>query len=240
MKFPILAFLGLSLLGFPSETQKPSGGYSQSYVILIKGIPAGSETVTETTNEAGDLVSSSDHEIFVTDGLDTKRMAFSTQMVLSKTSGIPTSYTYKYTTGSTGDSYEVTVKNSIITRTLNRGGRTNQVNIPVPANMVLVDFNVYHHYDYLVRKYDSAKGGRQLFSDFVPLIGDHIPLALTYLENGTLNSEKGPVPAKNYKVEFEGIWSGNLLTDAHGRLIKLSVPAQDLEVVRKDLVASNN
>ena len=238
MKSINLIWLSALVFAIPGDAQDASSGYSQSYAILIKGALAGSETVTETTSESGDLVSVSDHEIFVSDGLETKRMTFSTKMVLAKSSWTPISYTYKYTSGDTGDSYEVAVKNAKISRILNRGGRTSEVDAPIPLNMVIVDYNVYHQYDYLIRKYDVKKGGRQLFADFVPLIGDDIPLALTFLGNVDLNYERGSIPSRNYKIEFIGIWSVSLFVDADGRLLRLLIPSQDLEVVRKDLLPS--
>ena len=240
MKSKNIIWLSVFFFAISADAQNAASGYSQSYAILIKGALAGNETVTETTSESGDLVSTSDHEIVVTDGLETKRMTFSTKMVLAKGTWTPVSYTYKYTTGAIGDSYEVAIKNAKISRILTRGGRTSEVNVPVPLNMVIVDFNVYHQYDYLIRKYDAAKGGRQLFADFVPLIGDDIPLALTFLGNVDLNFEKGTIPARNFKIEFVGIWNGSLFVDADGRLLRLLIPAQDLEVVRKDLLVSTN
>ncbi|MBN1566745.1 MAG: hypothetical protein JXA73_02795 [Acidobacteria bacterium] len=235
-----LAWLCLLICSFPAAAGNESSGYFQSYAILIRGVPAGSETVTETIDESGNLISASDHELIISDGLETKRTTFSTKMVLDKNSWTPISYTYKYTTGTTGDSYEVMVKDGAVTRTLNRGGRSDEVHAPVPLNMVIVDYNVYHHFDYVVRKYDMTKGGRQLFADFIPLIGDNIPLALTFLGNADLASEKESIRAGNYKIEFVGLWSGNLFVDANGRLLRLFLPAQDLEIVRKDLLVSSD
>ena len=210
--------------------------YSQSYVILIKGSPAGSETVTESKSASGDLISSSEHEIAVSDGLDTKRMTFTTKLVLSKSTGTPISYAYKYTTGGTGDFYDVAVKDSQIVRVLSKGGHTSESSLPLPPNMVLVDFNVYHQYDYLIRKYDAKKGGRQVFADYLPPIGNDLPIAVTYLGDVDIPTEKGPLPTKNFKVEIVGIMNNSLFVDKEGRLVRLLIPAQDLEVLRKDLI----
>ncbi len=213
--------------------------YTQSYAILLKGALAGSETVTEKSGDAGDLVSTSDHEIFVTDGLQTKRMAFSTKMVLSKGTLTPVSYTYRYTTGNAGDSYDVVIKDAQIFRTLNRGGRTSEVTVPFQPNTVILDINVYHQYDYLIRKYDIKRGGRQLFANFVPVVGNDIPLALTFVGNESLAVKNGSIPVRNFKVEFVGIFTGTASMDKDGRLVHLLIPAQDLEVVRKDLLSDN-
>ncbi len=214
-----------------------AGNYSQTYAILIKGEVAGHESVMEKTAENGDLVVTSEHDLMITDRLETKRMAFSTRMVLAKGSLKPISYLYKYAAGDAGDFCEVVVKDSQLTRVLNRGGRISEVTVPFKPEMVILDFSVYHHYDYLIRKYDVRKGGRQLFLDFVPPVGDAIPVALTMQEAATLDRGKEKLPVSIFLVEFVGIYTGIVTADKDGRLVRLVIPAQDLEVVRKDLLA---
>ncbi len=242
MKFPIIASLllaeALCAASARAEGNEPS--YRQSYVILIKGDIAGSENVTEGRDGDGNILSASDHEVFVTDGLGTKRMAFATKLQLAKESYAPLHYSYRYTTGESGDSYEVVVKDGQINRTLIRNGRMSEAKALLKPDTIILDFNVYHQYDYLVRRYDAAKGGRQLFSDFVPLIGSDIPIALTSLGNGELRHEKGSLAVSNYKIEFVGISGGSLSVDKNGRLVRLVIPNQDLEVLRKDLLPAKS
>ena len=101
-------------------------------LILINGDPSGSETVVEK-NAAMGADSASDHEIIVSDGIQTNRMAFTTKMVFSKSTGKLEFYNYRYTTGNSGDSYEVAIKKNQITRTLNRGGHTSEVTDSISA-----------------------------------------------------------------------------------------------------------
>jgi hypothetical protein len=237
MRFANFFWLGILVLyALPAGAGDKAPAYTQSYAILIKGEIAGTEKVTETVSEAGDVLSASEHEIYVTDGLGTKRMAFTTKMLLAKKTYAPISYSYRYTSGDAGDSYEVAVKGALIRRTLTRSGRTSEVTAPVQPNTVILDFNVYHHYDYLVRRYDAAKGGRQIFSDFVPLIGNDIQLGMTLMGETELKYEKGSVAVSSYSIEFVGIAGGTLFVDKNKRLVRLVIPAQDLEVVRKDLL----
>jgi hypothetical protein len=235
-----ISSLGLALLVLllpsASMAKDAPSSYSQSYLVLIKGDVAGSETVTEKTSAAGELVSTSEHEMIVSDGLQTNRMTFSTRMVLAKTTGAPVSYSYWYTSGNTGDSCEVTIANGQATRTLSRGGRTDQVTAPFEPGMVLLDFNVYHHYDYLIRKYDMKKGGRQTFADFIPVIGTDIPIALTLLGESKQEMKNGALPVREFRVEIVGIWSGSMTVDKEGRLVRLLIPTQDIEAVRRDLM----
>jgi hypothetical protein len=230
----LVAFL--LLLMAPEFGRCASSSYSESYTILMKGTIAGSETVTEKTESGGEVVSTSDHEMLVSDGMQTKSMTFSTRMVMAKNTGVPSSYSYWYTSGNSGDSYEVTIKNGQITRVLNRGGNVSEVTIPLQPDMVFVDFNVYHQYDYLIRKYDAKKGGRQTFQDFIPLIGNDIPVALTYVGESKLDRKTGALPVRNFRIEFVGIWGGTLSVDKDGRLVRLLIPRQEIEVVRQDLL----
>jgi hypothetical protein len=228
-------WLNLFIFAAAASAQSAPSGYSQSYVLFMKGAPAGIERVTERTSDSGDLVSESDHEINMTDGLETKSMAFSTKLVLAKGAWTPKFYSYRYKTGDNPDGYEVTVQNGRIRRVLTRGGSTNEVEVAAPLNLVIVDFNVYHHYDYLIRRYDFKLGGRQVFADFVPLIGTDIAVALTFLGDADLTHSRGTVPTRNFKIDFVGVWGGSLFVDKEGRLVRLQIPAQDLEVVRADL-----
>jgi len=209
--------------------------YNQTYAIFIKGAPAGTETVNEQWDSSGKLLATTQSEIFLDDGLERKRMAFETRLVLTK-AYVPVTYSYRYTSGATGDGYEVAVKDGRILRTLMRGGRTTEASVALQPGVVILDFSVYHQFDYVIRKYDVKKGGRQTFTNFIPLIASDIPLAITRMEDGEIQHSKGALPVHAFRVEFVGVWAAMLETDREGRLVRLQVHDQDLEVVRKDLV----
>jgi hypothetical protein len=236
MSVQLLRLVILLGLAFPLRASDTTPSYSQSYTIIIKGVQVGSESVKESADKEGNRVSSSAHEILVTDGLETKRMAFETEMVLEKGSSTPSRYLCRYTSGASRDWYEVKIKGNRITRVLNRGGHAGEVSASWTPDTVLVDFSVYHHYDYLVRRYDSKKGGRQEFKNFIPVIGTEIPLLLTRLADSTLEIGDAGVPVRNFRVDFTNIFSATLSVDKAGRLVRLTVPEQDLLVVRTDLV----
>jgi hypothetical protein len=229
-------FLGLALLLFPLNGAPSNPHYSQTYTILLRGVPSGIESVAEEWGKDGSLISSSESEIFITDGFETKRLAFVTRMALSKSNLVPISYSYRYTSGPSKDGYEVTVKDGQLKRTLIRAGHSSEITATLASDATILDFNVYHQYDYLLRKYDMKKGGRQSFHNFIPLIGGEIPLSISQLDDTNLQHVKGSLPVRNFKVEFAGIWSGTVSIDKGGRLVRLVVRDQDLEVVRKDLL----
>jgi hypothetical protein len=212
------------------------GSYSQTYSILLRGAPAGAEVVAERIDEQGNTVTSSEHEILITDGLEAKRMAFTTSLVLAKGTFSPIQYKFQYTSGELRDSCEVTVKGGEITRILNRAGHASEITTRAKAGFVILDFSVYHQYDWIVRKYDFKKGGRQSFANFIPLIGSDVPLSLTLLPDSNLSVGSTSIAVRNFKVDVNGLWTGTLTTDKNNRLVRLVIPAQDLEVIRKDLM----
>jgi hypothetical protein len=223
----------LAGLSFQAEST-PS--YRQVYSIFIRGAVAGTESVNEIKDKDGNRVVASQHELLLSDGLEMKRMAFETTMAYAGSTLVPLRYSFKYLSGALKDYYEVTIKDSRITRVLSRGGNIIESSGTWQAGMLILDFNVYHQYDTLSRLYDFKKGGRQLFNDFMPVIGGELPLAVTWLEDSRLEYAKGSIPVRNFKIEFVGVRTGVFSTDMEGHLVRLVMREQDLEVVRKDLV----
>ncbi len=229
----LIAVTGWNIAAFAAGD--PYVSYSQTYIIVLNGSRAGTERVIERVGEDGSIHATSSHEILVSDGLETKRLAFETEMTLQKGTFLPTQYSCRYTSGDTRDSYEVTVRNGQIVRTLTRSGRTSESMLPFHPGFVIVDFNVYHHYDYLFRKYNLKRGGRQTFQNFLPLISAEIPIALTRLQDSEIPSGQSSVQVQNFRIEFVGSWTGIASCDKAGRLVRLLLQEKGLEVLRKDL-----
>lgn len=232
---PVLLWItGWALAGLQAAAQK-APEYTQTYAIYIRGEFAGSEKVTEAADEQGNLVSVSEHEVQMLDGLELKRLAFTTSMMLAKGGVVPVDYRLQYTSGTSGDYYEVKVQGTSIRRILSRGGKVSEVEQQAGPDTVIFDFNVYHHYDYLIRRYDFRKKGRQLFRNFVPVVGGEIPLVLTYLDDGELDYGRGKMPVRNFRIELVGVFTGALSVDRDNRLVRLVVREKDLEVLRQDI-----
>lgn len=213
--------------------------YSQTYVIFLDGSRAGKEVVAENPDEKGDRIVESENEIYVSDGMETKRMAFTTRLARDRKTLKPKSYSYQYRTGDTGDSCEVVIEGDTITRTLRRGGETSVVTGIFKPDTVILDFNVFYLYGSLARKYDAHKGGRQVYSGFIPVIGNDIPTALTYLGESQLLLARGNLAIRNYKIEYVGLRNGTLSVDSGGELVRLTMPDQKLEVIREDVLPAN-
>jgi hypothetical protein len=162
-------------------------------------------------------------------------MSYETETVRARRTLAPLRYSCRYTSGAAHDSYEVKVEKGRIHRVLKRGGRTSEVTAPLQPGMVILDFSVYQHYEYVAGRYDFKKGGRQSIPNFSPVTGADIPIVLTYLKDSDLESPGGSFPVRNFRVDFIGISGGTLSVDKSGRLVRLVIPQQDLEVLRSDL-----
>jgi hypothetical protein len=215
--------------------QAPAGPptYTQAYEVILRGQPAGTEVVSERTDKDGNFVSTSEHDILVSDGLETKRVAFTTELVRAKRSQAPIRYEMRYTSGESHDSCVVTVAGSQLVRTLVRGSRKSEKAAPLEPSTVIVESNVYHLYEQLVQKYDAKKGGRQIFQAYLPPIGSGIPAALSLLGEEDVTTPSGTLHIRNFKFEFIGLTNALLSVDKSGRLVRFYNPEQELEVIRK-------
>ena len=228
-----IAFFFVVFSPMPVSADDP---YTQTYVILINGIKSGVETVTEEIDRSGNIISTSEHELFLDDGSAKNHMVFSTRMVLSKGAKNIRTYVCQYKTGQSGDSYEVSIQNGRITRVLSRNGQPGVVVSPFMSNMVIVDFNVYHHYEYLLRRYDRRKKGIQDFSNYIPVIGNDIPIKVTWIGDERLIFGEKSIEASRFIVELANIHAATLFVDKDNRLVFLENPAQELRVIREDLL----
>ena len=232
------ALLSLCLLCLVNWTPQgePAPLYSQTYAVFIRGKPSGTETVIERVDKEGNRVCQSQHELVVTDGIESKRLAFETTTIFGRGTATLVKYSYRLLSGVSKDYYEVSIKDDKITRVLSRSGSITETSSVLQPGTVILDFNVYHQYDQLARLYDFKKRGRQVFNDYIPVVGSQIPLAITWLEDSKLDYGKGTIPVRNFKIEFGGLRAGNYATDLNGRLVRVIIRDQDLEVVRQDLV----
>lgn len=229
----VLSAFWMALLLQAGQEGAAAPSYTQAYEVMLRGQPAGTEVVSERTDKKGNLVSSSEHEILVNDGLEVKRASFSTELVLAKGTGTPVRYELRYTSGESHDSCVVEVAGNQLVRTLVRGSRKSETATPLQPGMVILESNVYHLYEQIVRKYDAKKGGRQVFQAYLPPVGSDIPAALTLLGEEDIATPAGVIRTRKFNFEFVGLTNAILSVDKSGRLVRFLNPQQDLAVLRK-------
>lgn len=103
-------------------------------------------------------------------------------------------------------------------------GGSQRMDYFLPKNVVILDTNFFHHYTFLVRQYDFIKGGTQHMDVLVPQ--ETAPGMVRVQHEGNDQSLRKLV-VKTGQVEIQ-IWA-----DEGGRLMKLTVPAAKVEVLRE-------
>jgi hypothetical protein len=102
----------------------------------------------------------------------------------------------------------------------------------LPADVLVLDDNVLHHYQLVVDRYRMTPGGRQTFHAFIPQ--EALPGILTVEDRGKemVAVDGPPAPLDHLLVETE-MAKINLWVDGQQRLQRISVPEVHLEAYRK-------
>jgi hypothetical protein len=103
-------------------------------------------------------------------------------------------------------------------------GGTQEMEFHLPANVVVLDTNFFHHYTILVRRYDFVRGGAQHFGVLVP---QEASPGMIRVEFGGADQGLRKLVAHTDEVEIH-IWANDA-----GQIQKLSVPDASVEVVRE-------
>ena len=111
-------------------------------------------------------------------------------------------------------------------------GGNDHLDFALPKDVVVLDYNVIHHYQLLVDRYRRTAGGKQAFRAFVPQ--EATPGSLEVEEVGLESVEiDGRVQTLRHLVVTTELSRIDLWVDDQQRLSRLSSPAAQLEVVRK-------
>ncbi len=99
------------------------------------------------------------------------------------------------------------------------------------TEVTILDNNFFHHYLFLVRRYDFTHGGPQPLRIFIPQ--EALPALVTLDNRPAEGAPPAPAEAKlrqlRMTTEDNEIW---LWVDENGELVRLSVPSAKVEVVR--------
>jgi hypothetical protein len=142
--------------------------------------------------------------------------------------GEPVSYDWS-TQSTKKASAEIQFQNSIATIILhleNAKPFTQQFTFTTPL-VAILDNNLYHQYAILARLYDREKKGKQTFTVLIPQ--EMTPGSVTV---DSVSPVAGGNFAEQLKVETADLEVA-LFLDAKGRLMKLTAPASNAEIVRQ-------
>ncbi len=135
-----------------------------TYRIQLNGKPAGQEQFEIVTqNETTTLKSSSETTI---GGLPQKIIT-STEIKGDK----PARYTVETVSGANSQKYSLEFREGIVHVTIEAHGRKSERTRNVARDVILLDKGVWHHYRFLLARYDMKAAGVQRFKVFSPHSG---------------------------------------------------------------------
>src|SRR5581483_2057257 len=100
-------------------------------------------------------------------------------------------------------------------------------------NAVILENLVWHHYYFLIQRYDQKKGGVQNFSGFVPSVMANLPVTVEARERG-VSIDGIPVKLDHYVATANLTLGISIWTDTDGKLIYVTIPSQAIEAIRQE------
>lgn len=144
----------------------------------------------------------------------------------------PLTYTWTQK-GSESSRLEVDFRSTPVkTRYRTVSGDDDQRDFELPKDVVVLDDNVIHHYQLLVNRYRMTAGGAQSFQAFIPQ--EALPGVVSVEETGAESVEiDGHTETLRHLVVSTELARVDLWVDNQHRLRRVSIPAAQLEAVRK-------
>ena len=200
------------------------------FVLSLAGKQIGTETF-EVRSSKGQIEAEAKVELRVEQGGKTAEFKTSAKLVLTPDLQ---AQTYQWSQkGAQSSQLEMDLRGastSIRYKTIS--GENDTREFQLPRDVIILDNNVIHHYQLALARFRQAGGGKQAFSAFIPQ--QALPGNLIVEEKEKAETDVG---GRQEKLRHLVVTTDNaqidLWADDHDRLQKISIPAAQLEVVRK-------
>ncbi len=227
-----LALLVLWLIVPPSSPLKlPQQG---RLLIYIEGRESGYENFQFRTGDGG-LELSTESNMIISESGAPSRLSFESKLLLDPETLAAKSYIYRFK-GEGRDSYQVDFEPGRATRRLLRGGRLDIKTSQLEHQPLLLDYNIYSHFMLLLHRYDLKKGGEQSFYGYLPLLGEEMPVSVSFMGEVPIAAKGAALKARAFSLDFAGIYSADILASPDNRIIKITIPRGAIEVVGEALL----
>jgi hypothetical protein len=111
-------------------------------------------------------------------------------------------------------------------------GNDDNRDFELPPDVVVLDDNVVHHYQFIIARYQAMGGGKQTFRIFVPQ--EALPSLLTVEDMGNAATTMDGVTANlRHLLITTDVTHIDLWVDDQQHLERVSVPEAQLEAIRK-------
>jgi pimeloyl-ACP methyl ester carboxylesterase len=224
--------LGLILAGPAAAQQRPATAKPTGYTIFLRGAPVGREELTVQEDTTGTTITAQGR-LSAPVNIVTRRAEMK-----YGTDGSPQQFTLE----ATANGADVAVRTSFTNGTAQTAGNQGPTKIdtshPYSPQSVVLPNGIFSLYAALADRLSRVTGGAELKAYILP-IGE---ISVRVVSDQPERIQVGTtfLDAQRYELLFrnaEGDLAVSLTAGDGGRLIRLSVPAQAIEVVREDVAS---
>jgi pimeloyl-ACP methyl ester carboxylesterase len=235
LKYCTWAFL--LLLASVAAAQEPGAPPSTGYTIFLRGAPIGREDVTVRADASGVSIVSQGR-LSVPANVTTKRVE-----VKYGPDWAPQSFTLEGTVNGGEVSARTTFTGTVVrTDGVQSGAPYTREHTISPLSLVLLPGSFFGAFEAITRRLSTAPAGAELHVYVLPQGETSIKLLSASSERMQVGKDFFDV--RRYEILWQipgaGDLAASLTSTTEGGLIRLSVPAQGLDVVRADVAASTS
>jgi hypothetical protein len=214
----ILVSLSVLLLLAPPQS-------TGTYRIQLNGKPAGQEQFEIITQNETTTIKS--HSQTTATGA-AQKIITTTEIKDDK----PVRYTVETTSGANSQKYSLEFKEGVIHVTIEAHGRKSERTRNVNRDVILLDKGVWHHYRFLLARYDRKAGGIQRFRVFSPLSGlRHFWADVRLLRRENFKSGQTKRSGDLFSVVLAEAFEVLIITDDSRAPISIEVPSEKTRAV---------
>jgi hypothetical protein len=222
-----LTSLGQEAGGNPPQASVDDEGV---FIISLAGSPVGSESF-KIRSSLGKVEARGEIRLHIKQNGKTVSVQSFADLILDPQLR-PIAYTWNQK-GSQSSRLEVDFRGKVAKaryKTIN--GSEDNRDFELPPDVAILDDNVIHHYQLIAARYQAVGGGKQTFPVFVPQ--EALPSLLTVedIGNAATTTEGGAASLRHLLITTD-VTHVDLWLDARQHLERVSVPAAQLEALRK-------
>lgn len=217
----------------PAQAPRPGLVGAESYVVFVAGRAMGREEVAVSRQADGWVVRGSSR---VSPPIAT---TVQTVAVVYDAAWRPRSLSLAGTVQDLAVGLETTFGDGKATNTLTEAGQTTEKIDIVSADAIVLPNVFFGSYAALAARLTGATPGAELKAYIAPQA--EIPVVVTAVADERIETPKRTFIAKRYSLLFKnpgGEVNVSLWAESSGAFVRLSVPAQTLEVVREDVASA--
>jgi pimeloyl-ACP methyl ester carboxylesterase len=223
------------LLAAPAAAQAPQPRATTAYNVFLGGTPLGREDVTVTTGASGTTIA--------VEGRLAPPINTTTRHaeIRYASTGAPLSFELDATVNEAAVSLRTTFANgNATTQGLQLGNAVN-VTQPVSPEAIVLPSGVFGAFVALSRRLVGASQGTELRA-YLPSVAD-VPVRVESVVTERMQTGTTVFEVRRYQLTLAGDPKGGAITlvsSADGGLIRVTIPAQSLDIVREDVASATS